>query len=179
MEKAMKFEKLNDGNWAIWKIMMEDYLVSRELDLPLIGSSAQPMNMEDYEWEKLDRKCLAAIRSCISPLILFDVYQCKTAHELWTTLEQSYEQPSGVNKMHAMKRLFLLKMKDGISMRTHVSEFNSIAAQLKSLKVNLDEEVLCLLLLSSLPTSWDTLVTTVANTMGNKFKLSDVVASLL
>ena len=89
------------------------------------------------------------------------------------------EQPSGVNKMHAMKRLFLLKMKDGISMRTHVSEFNSIAAQLKSLKVNLDEEVLCLLLLSSLPTSWDTLVTTVANTMGKKFKLTDVVASLL
>jgi gag-polypeptide of LTR copia-type len=82
---------------------------------------------------------------------LFDVYQCNTAHELWTTLEQSDEQPSGANKMHAMKILFLLKMKDGISMRTHVSEFNSIAAQLKFLKVNLDEEVL--------PTSWDTLVT--------------------
>jgi gag-polypeptide of LTR copia-type len=60
-----------------------------------------------------------------------------------------------------------------------MSEFNSIAAQLKILKVNLDEEVLCLLFLSSLPTSWDTLVTIVANTMGNKFKLSDVVISLL
>jgi hypothetical protein len=49
----------------------------------------------------------------------------------------------------------------------------------KSLKVNLEEDVLCLLPLSSLPTSWDTLVTTVVNTMGNKNKLSDVVASLL
>jgi hypothetical protein len=39
------------------------------------------------------------------------------------------------------------------------------------LKVNLDEEVLL--------TSWDTLVTTVANIMGNEFKLSDVIASLL
>ncbi|KAJ4744606.1 Gag-Pol polyprotein [Rhynchospora pubera] len=179
MEKAMEFEKLNDSNWPIWKMLMQDYLVVRDLDLPLMGPGAQPIHMEDHEWELLDRKCLAAIRPCISPSILFDVYQCKTAHELWTTLERSYEQPSGVNKMHAMKRLFLLKMKDGISMRTHVSEFNSIAAQLKSLKVNLDEEVLCLLLLSSLPTSWDTLVTTVANTMGNQFKLSDVVASLM
>ena len=157
MEKAMEFEKLNGSNWAIWKILMEDYLVTRELDLPLCGKSAQPMTMEDHEWELLDRKCLAALRPCISPSILFDVYQCKTAHELWSTLEQSYEQPSGVNKMHAMKRLFLLKMKDGISMRTHVSEFNSIAAQLKSLKVNLDKKVLCLLLLSSLLTNWDTL----------------------
>jgi gag-polypeptide of LTR copia-type len=60
-----------------------------------------------------------------------------------------------------------------------MSEFNSIAAQLKILKVNLDEEILCLLFLSSLPTSWDTLVTIVANTMGNKFKLSDFVISLL
>ena len=123
-------------------------------------------------------KCLSVIRPCISPSILFDVYQCKTAHELWSTLEQSFEQPSGINKMHAMKRLFLLKMKDGVTVRKHVNEFNSIVAQLKALKVNLDEEVLCLLLLSSLPPSWDTLVTTVANTMDNKFKLNDVVSSL-
>jgi gag-polypeptide of LTR copia-type len=110
---------------------------------------------------------------------VFDVYQYKTVYELWTILEQSYEQSSGVNKIHAMKKLFLLKMKDDISMRTHASEFNSITTQLKSFKVNLDKEVLCLLLLTSLPTSWDTLVTTVANTMDNIFKLSDIVASLL
>ena len=77
-----------------------------------------------------------------------------------------------------MKRLFLLKMKDGVSVRKHMNEFNSIVAQLKALKVNLDEEVLCLLLLSSLPPSWDTLVTTVANTIGSKFKLNDAVSSL-
>ncbi|KAF8401619.1 hypothetical protein HHK36_012565 [Tetracentron sinense] len=179
MEKGMEFEKLNESNWPIWKIMMEDYLVGKELDQPLRGKKAQPVGMEDWEWDILDRKCLAAIRPCISPSILFDVCQCKIAEELWQSLEQSYEQPSGANKMHAMKRLFLLKMKEGTTIRKHVSEFNSIAAQLRSLKINLDEKVLCLLLLSSLPPSWDILVTTVTNTVGNKFKLQDVVASLL
>ena len=174
----MEFEKLKEDNWPIWKIMMEDHLVYKELDLPLLGKDVKPSSMSDEEWKSLDRKCLSVIRPCISPSILFDVYQCKTAHELWSTLEQSFEQPSGINKMHAMKRLFLLKMKDGVTVRKHVNEFNSIVAQLKALKVNLDEEVLCLLLLSSLPPSWDTLVTTVANTMGNKFKLNDVVSSL-
>lgn len=57
-------------------------------------------------------------------------------------------------------------------------EFNFIATQLEFLKINFDE-VLYLLLLSSLPSNWDTLVTMVANTMRNKFKLNDVVASLL
>ncbi|XP_020524650.1 uncharacterized protein LOC110007532 [Amborella trichopoda] len=70
-------------------------------------------------------------------------------------------------------------MKEGAIIGSHVSEFNSISPQLRSSKVNLDEEVLCLLLLSSSPASWDILVTTVTNTIGNKFNLKDVVASLL
>ncbi|KAF8391036.1 hypothetical protein HHK36_023336 [Tetracentron sinense] len=70
-------------------------------------------------------------------------------------------------------------MKEDTTIQKHVSEFNSIAAQLRSLKINLDEEVLCLLLSSSLPPNWDTLVTTVTNIVGNKFKQQDVVASLL
>ena len=159
--------------------MMEYHLIYKELDLPLLRKNVKPSSMSDEEWKSLDRKCLSVIRPCISPSILFDVYQRKTAHELWSTLERSCEQPLGINKMHTMKRLYLLKMKDGVTVRKHVNEFNSIVAQLKALKVNLDEEVLCLLLLSSLPPSWDTLVTIVANTIGNKFKLNDVVSSLI
>lgn len=98
-------------------------------------------------WDALDRIYLEAIRPCISPAILFDVCQCKTSVELWKILQQSYEQPSGANKMHAMKILFLLKMKQGTAFRRHVNDFNSISTQLRSLTIILDEEVLCLLLL--------------------------------
>lgn len=90
------------------------------MDQPLKGKEAQPEGMEDKVWDALDRKCLAVIRPFISPSILFDV-QCKTSFELWQTLQQSYEQPSGANKMHAMKRLFLLKMKEGTTIRRHVN----------------------------------------------------------
>ena len=37
---------------------------------------------------------------------------------------------------------------------------------------------MCFLLLGSLPPSWDTLVIMASNTIGNKFKLQDVIASL-
>ena len=93
------------------------------------------------------------IRLYIPPSILFDVYQCKTPHELRSTLEQSFEHPLGVNKMHAMKRLFLLKTRDGVTVRKHVNEFNYIIVQLKALKVSFDEKVFWLLLLNSLPLS--------------------------
>ena len=70
----MEFEKLKEDNWSIWKIMMEDHLVYKELDLPLLGKDVKHSSMSDEEWKSLDRKCLSVIRPCISPSILFDVY---------------------------------------------------------------------------------------------------------
>ena len=71
----MEFEKLNDSDWPIWKIMMQDFLVGKEFDQPLKRKEAQPRGKEDYMWDALDRICLVAIRPCISPSMLFNVYQ--------------------------------------------------------------------------------------------------------
>ena len=45
----MEFEKLKEDNWPIWKIMMEDHLVCKELDLPLLGKDVKPSSMSDEE----------------------------------------------------------------------------------------------------------------------------------
>ena len=82
----MEFDKLNDSNWPIWKIVIEDFLVGKELDHPLKGKESQPKERDNKVWDALDRTCLAAIRPCISPSILFDVFQCKTSFELWQSL---------------------------------------------------------------------------------------------
>ncbi|KAH7685631.1 RNA-directed DNA polymerase protein [Dioscorea alata] len=110
MEVIMDFEKLKEDNWSIWKIIMKDHLVYKELDLPLLRMDVKPSSMSDEKWKSLDQKLLLVIRMCISTSILFD---------------QSFEQPSGINKMHAMKRLFLMKMKDGVMVWKHLNEFNS------------------------------------------------------
>ena len=55
MEKAMEFEKLKEDNWPIWKIMIEDHLVYKELDLPLLGKDVKHSSMSDEEWKSLDR----------------------------------------------------------------------------------------------------------------------------
>ena len=57
-----------------------------------------------------------------------------------------------------MKRLFNMKMSEGGSVADHLNEFNTLTIQLSSIKVNFDDEVRALLILGSLPKSWNSLV---------------------
>ena len=62
-----------------------------------------------------------------------------------------------------MKCLFNMKMSKGGSITNHLNDFNMVTNQLSSVGVNFDDEVRALLILCSLPKSWDALVVAVSN----------------
>ena len=66
-----------------------------------------------------------------------------------------------------MKILVNLKYKEGCSITEHTSEFQGLVDQLTTMKIILDDELQALLLLSSLPDSWKTLVVSVNNSVPN------------
>ena len=45
------------------------------------------------------------------------------------------------------------------SVSDHINEFNMIVSQLNSVDINFEDEIKALILMSSLPESWDTVVT--------------------
>ena len=93
---------------------------------------------------------------------------------------KTYEQPSAVNKIHLMKKLFNLKMAKGCSFMSRFSEFNMIVDQLTLVGILFDNEVQALLILSQLPKSWQGSVTAVSNSIGKeKLKLSEVMSLVL
>ena len=53
-----------------------------------------------------------------------------------------------------MHRLYMLRMAEGMLIKTHVDKFNSIITDLKSIDVKIEEEDEALLLLYSLPPSY-------------------------
>ena len=55
-------------------------------------------------------------------------------------------------------------MKDGVSMSTHLNEFNSVFDQLKGKGIQLNDSLKALFLLITLPDSWDTFWTTLSDT---------------
>ena len=74
-----------------------------------------------------------------------------------------------------------MKMLEGGSVANHLNEFNKLTSQLSSLKVNFDDEVRALLILCSLPESWNRLVMVVSNSVpsSNILKFDDVVGVIL
>ena len=80
-----------------------------------------------------------------------------------------------------MKHLFNMKMSEGGFVSNHLNEFNTLTSQLSSVKVNYDDEVRALLILCSLPESWNNLDMDVSNSVpsSNTLKFDDVVGVIL
>ena len=89
-------------------------------------------------------------------------------------LSDMYEMPSVNNKVFLMKKLFHLKMREGVSMATHFNEFNTIVNQLSYVEIDFDDEVCDLILWTSLPNSWEPMRTVVSNFVScAKLKFND------
>ena len=65
------------------------------------------------------------------------------------------------NKLFMKKQLYSLRMKKGTPILQHLNVLDKILADLLALEVKLEEEDKALLLLSSLPSSYDHLATTI------------------
>jgi hypothetical protein len=153
-----RVEKFNGQNYMLWKMHMEDYLYQKDLFLPLGGITKKLTTMKDEEWEDLDRKALGTIQLSLGTSVAFNISKEKTTKELMDTLAKLYEKPSTSNKVFLMKRLVNMKMSEGGSIADHLNEFNTVTNQLSSVKVDFDDEVKALLILCSLPESWNGLV---------------------
>ena len=96
-------------------------------------------------------------------------------------LAKMYEKPSTSDNSFLMKILFNMKMSEGRSIADHLNEFNTVTNQLSSIKVDFDDKVRALLILCSLPESWNCLVMDISNYVSgsNTIKFDDVVGLIL
>ena len=145
------------------------------------GKAAKPAAMKDEEWNLLDRKALGTIRLCLAASVAFNISKEKTTEDVMTALGKLYEKPSASNKVFLMKRLFNMKMSESGSVADHLNDFNTVTSQLSSVGVNFDDEVRALLMLCSLPESWNGLVMAVSSFVSGSstLKFDDVVSVIL
>ena len=136
--------------------------------------------MKKEEWDILDRQALGVIRLTLSCNVAFNIIKEKTTTSLMKALASQYEKPIASHKVHLIRRLFNLQMVEGASVAQHLNELNIVRTQSSSVGIEFDEEVRALILLSSLPKSWNATVTAVSSsTRSNKLKFDDVCDLLL
>ena len=88
----------------------------------------------------------------------FNIVKEKITSGLLKALSKKYEKPSVMNTVYLMRRLFNLQMFENGSISDHINKFNTIVSQLNSVDINFNDEIKALILISSLPESWDTVV---------------------
>jgi hypothetical protein len=134
----------------------------------------------EEEWRVLNRKAVGMIRLYINHNIFHHVANDTNAYEMWQKLESMYERKTTMNKASVIKRLAKLEYRDGSSVIEHLNVFQCHINQLPAMKINLEDEVQALLLLSSMPDSWNMLVVSVSNsTPDGKLRLEMVKNSML
>ena len=171
--KASVIENFDGTNFGFWMMQIEDYLYRKKLHLPLLGE--KPVTKKDDEWTLLDRQVLGVIRLTLSRTVTHNVVKEKTTADLMQALSGMYEKPSANNKVHLMKKLFNLKMVENASVTQHLNEFNTITNQLLSIEIDFDDEIRVLIVLASLPNSWEVMRMAVSNTTGKeKLKYNDI-----
>jgi hypothetical protein len=179
MTRNLKMEigKFNGKIFELWKLNMEYLLVDIDQWIAVDPGTA-PRGTSTDEWKKMDRKANSTIRLCLSNLVLLNVSEEARTKNLWEKLGNLYQSKSLVNKVFLRKKLYNLRMKDGDSVAEHLNTFNTVVSQLVSIEIKILDEDKCIILLCSLPDSWDSLVVAIgSNTTSLKFE--EVVSSLL
>jgi hypothetical protein len=82
--------------------------------------------------------------------VAFNIPKEKTMKELMDALDKLYEKPLTSSKVFLMKRLFNMNMSECGSIADNLNEFNMVTNHLSSIKVDFDDEVVDILILSSL-----------------------------
>ena len=157
---------------------MQDYLtVKGQIDL--IKTENPPEAYKPNEWQKLDRIVCATIRMHLSESVYFRVQSCSTTFDLWKTLWDTYEKKVAATKIYLIRRLYNLRMKESDSVQTHLNEYESLSSQISAQGTTIEDKLRAMFLMSSLPSSWETFITTVCNASTTVVKYSEVTSAIL
>ncbi|GKD22034.1 retrovirus-related pol polyprotein from transposon TNT 1-94 [Tanacetum coccineum] len=167
-----KFDRTSD--FGLWRIKMRALLIQHGCEATL---KVLPADMEAQTKAELNKKAQRAVILCLGNKVLREGIGETTATGVWSKLETLYMTKSLANKLYLKKKLYTFYMPAGRKISEHIDEFNKIVLDLANIKVKFEDEDLALLLLTSLPESYEYFVDTLL--YGRKaLTLDDAMATL-
>uniref|UniRef100_A0A2N9J203 Integrase catalytic domain-containing protein n=1 Tax=Fagus sylvatica TaxID=28930 RepID=A0A2N9J203_FAGSY len=148
------------GNFGLWQRRVKDLLVQQGLVKALYEKTKKPEKMTDKEWEELDMKAVSTIRLLLADEVMYDVMEENSTTGIWLNLEKRYMSKSLMNKLHLKQKLYGLKMTEGVDLRQHINTFKQIISDMLRIDIKFEDEDKAMMLLTSLPASYEHLVTT-------------------
>ncbi|WOG92416.1 hypothetical protein DCAR_0311682 [Daucus carota subsp. sativus] len=107
------------------------------------------------EMASFEEKAHLTILLCLVDDIITEIAEEDTPSGLWLMLESLFMTKSLTNKLLLKQRLFSLRMQDGMSLRDHLDQLNTILLELRNINVKVEDKDAALILLVSLPLSYE------------------------
>ncbi|RDX93346.1 hypothetical protein CR513_24405, partial [Mucuna pruriens] len=157
---------LNGTNYHLWKRKMKDLLFVKKMHL-LVFAAQKPESMSNEEWDFEHQQVCGFIRLFVDDNVYNHIASEIDAKTLWEKIESLYASKCGNNKLFLLNSIVSLKLKEGTSLSDHLNEFQGIIDQMSRMGIKFEDEILRLLLLNSLPESWDTFKISITNSVPN------------
>ena len=170
-----KFDGKND--FGLWKMKMLAHLGNMGFAKALEGADKLPASLtEEKKTEILDKAYNTLILS-LNDKVLREVVKCKSAADIWLKLEALYMTKNLSNRLYLKAKFFTFKMAEGKDLQGHIDEFNKLIVDLENIEVEYEDEDKALVLLHSLPKSYETFVDILKHGR-ETISLDDVVGAL-
>nr|GEU36952.1 retrovirus-related Pol polyprotein from transposon TNT 1-94 [Tanacetum cinerariifolium] len=118
------------------------------------GKKTTTLKMDSY------KKAHSALLLCLDNKVLREVNKEDSHAGDCLKFETLYMTKTLANKLYLKKKLFTFYMHSGKKLSKHIDEFNKLIDDLANIDVDIDDEDQALMLLTSLPSSYDKFVET-------------------
>lgn len=163
MAVALKIEPLSTDNYRSWKAQVKGLLIRNDLWENVIGEDTKPSAAVEQirAWVKNDRKVMSHLLIAIGTDEAAAYDDLKTLKAIWDRIKATYEYSNPARKTLLLKKLTLLRLREGDDIRKHISEFCEAVKRLKEVQLEIANEMLVILLLNSLPEDYTVIKTSI------------------
>ena len=171
---------LNGTNFKAWKEAVEIVLGCMNLDLALrterpISTPETSNEVKIEKWDRSNRMCLMIMKRSIPEAFQDSISEGQSAKKFLEEIEQYFAKNKKAETSNLLANLISMKYKGKGNIREYIMEMSNLASKLKSLKLELGEDLLVHLVLISLPAHFGQFKVSY-NTQKDKWSLNELIS---
>ena len=149
---SLVIEKWNgDKDFEKWQWRMKAVLMRNEVHPVVFAPEELTEDISVAERREMEKWAFTTLQLAMGENVISEISGETTAKGIWTKLEDLYLKKSLTNRLILLKTFFTMRMRDGTSIKEHLSFFDDLVMKMKTVDLKVDEEQQAMLLLCSLP----------------------------